>query len=161
MPSLTVGLLSSASPTCLQPAHRYSPLIEFPELFWQSPVAFGLQQKQLGVNAALSQQLGMRPIFNNLALSQHNDSVSHAHGGKAVGDNHGRSSRDQLREAQKHLILGPGVQGRGGFVENQNLSFPHVGSCQRHLLPLTAGQIHAIIETAPQHLLITFLEAGQ
>jgi hypothetical protein len=44
---------------------------------------------------------------------------------------------------------------RGGFVEDQHLRIAHVGAGDGDLLPLPAGQVHAVLEQFAQPLVVT------
>ena len=70
----------------------------------------------------------MRAHLYELAIFYDLDSVCHADGGEAVGDEHGGLAFGEFGEALEHLVLGAGVQGGGGLVQNQQLRIPHVGA---------------------------------
>ena len=56
-----------------------------------------------------------------------------------MGDQYRRLAFAQLLEAAEHLVLGAGVEGGGGLVEDQHLGLAHVGAGDRYLLPFAAG----------------------
>ena len=48
-----------------------------------------------------------------------------------------------------HLGLGLNVQGRGGFIQDQDRGIAQNGTGNRHTLSLTAGQIFALLAYQP------------
>jgi hypothetical protein len=108
----------------------------------------GLQVEHVGVTAVLRHQCLVRTIFHHLSIGQHDNAISAAHRGKAVGD---ENSRQPLRQFQEAIIqpgLGPHVQGGRGFVQDKNAGtglHGKKGPRQRYPLPLAAGQIHPIL----------------
>ena len=75
-----------------------------------------------------------------------------------------------MRDEQGHLALGKfgetledfkfaaGVEGRGGFVEDEELGVAEVSTGERDLLPLASGKFDAAFETAAKHLVIATLQ---
>jgi hypothetical protein len=60
----------------------------------------------------------------------------------------------QLLEALEDLELGAGVERGGRLVEDQDLRVAHVGAGDGDLLPLAAGQFHAVLEALADHLVV-------
>ena len=63
----------------------------------------------------------MRADFLHPAVFDYQDAVGHADGAEAVGDEHGGFALRQLLEALEDLVLGAGVEGGGGLVEDEQL----------------------------------------
>src|SRR4029077_15407517 len=84
----------------------------------------------------------------------HQNTLCHADRGEAVRDKQSGFPIGELCETVEDLKLAAGVEGRGGFIENQNLRVAEVSAGQRHLLPLSARQIHSALKPTSQHLLI-------
>ena len=89
---------------------------------------------------------------------EHDDAVRHAHRREAVRDDDRHAARHQRVEAHEDVVLGARVERRRRLVENEQLRVAHVGARERDLLPLAAGQIDAVVESAPEHLPV---RAGQ
>jgi hypothetical protein len=86
------------------------------------------------------------PALGELPVVKDGDEAGHTHGGEAVGDEHGGAAvfpsglRGCGRVALEQVVLGGGVEGRGGLVEYQQQGMlPHQGAGQAHRLPLAAG----------------------
>src|ERR1700693_2900420 len=101
------------------------------------------------------EELFVCPLLLDLAVAKHDDPVRHAHGRESVRDQHGHPSRHQLRESQEYLELGSRIERGSGLVEDETLSVTDVGAGERDLLPFATGQIDALFEPPPKHLLIT------
>src|SRR5687768_11771359 len=71
----------------------------------RSPIAGRLQLEQLGVAAALREQLLVRAHGLHLAVGEDEDPVGHADAGEAVRDEHRGAPLAQLLEALEHLEL--------------------------------------------------------
>src|SRR5215472_10816970 len=117
-----------------------------------------LEFKHLGVFAFASHQLRMVALFNNTAILKNNNTVGHAHGREAVGNQEGEFVLGELRELLKDLPLGLGIEGSGRFVEDKNLRVAQVSARQSHLLPFTAGEVHTPVKAPPEHLVVAGLE---
>jgi hypothetical protein len=78
---------------------------------------------QLGVDAALGQQLLVRAFFDDMAFVHHDQPVHGGDGGQAVGNgNHGLA----VHQAVQALLDGGfhlAVQRAGGFVQQQDGAF--------------------------------------
>ena len=99
---------------------------------------------QGGIMSALRQERGMRAAFDNGPIFQHQNQVRIADGIQAVRDHDARAA--QGRKMPVHLRFGDGVQGTGGFVEQQDGRAVHERPCQRDPLPLPAGQRAAAVQ---------------
>ena len=110
-----------------------------------------LQPKQLRILPILGDQLLVGADFQEGAVLEEEDTVGHADGGEAVRDEYGRAVFDQLAEAEEYLVLGAGVQGGGGLVQDQELgvlqqcrpdaqALPHTERVGPHLVVAALGQ---------------------
>ena len=75
-----------------------------------------------------------------------------------MADEHGRFALGKLGKALENLVLGAGVEGGRGLVEDEQLGIPHVGAAKGNFLPLAAAQVDAAVEAAANHLVVA---AGQ
>jgi hypothetical protein len=71
-----------------------------------------------------------------------------------VRDEDRRPAGAELLEALEHLELGPRVEGGRGLVQDQQLRVAHVGARDRDLLPLAAGEVHALAEALADDLVV-------
>src|SRR5699024_1278800 len=69
-------------------------------------------------------------------------------GGKAVGDVEGGAALGQLAVAQVQLVLGDGVQGGGGLVQDDDGPVFVQGPGQHQPLELAAGELDAVLVDA-------------
>ena len=122
------------------------------------PIPRRLQRKQLGVAPAPAQQLLVGANLHELAVFDDQDAVGHADGAEAVADEDGGFAQGQLLEALEDFVLGAGIEGGGGLVEDEELGVAHVSAAEGDFLPLAAAQIHAAVEAAANHLVVA---AGQ
>ena len=68
-----------------------------------------------------------------------------AHGGQSVGNHQRRAALHQRGQGLLHQPFGVGVQGRGGFVKNENRRvFVHRAG-NRQALALAAGKLHGVV----------------
>src|SRR5260370_37078683 len=94
----------------------------------------------------------MRPLFLDRAFGQPKAEMCHADRGETVRNQYSHASQRELREAQKSLIFGSGVEACGGLVEDEDLGVPHICPSQSDLLPLTRREVDAMLEPTSQHL---------
>jgi hypothetical protein len=71
----------------------------------QSAVAGGLELEELGVTAALPQQLLMGAGRLDAAVAHDDDAIGHAHAGEPMRDQHRGLAVRELLEALEHLVL--------------------------------------------------------
>ena len=93
--------------------------------------------------AAASHKFGPRAEFDKPPPFQHADQVGTADGGKAVRDDDGRAAFHELLQRPEKVTLGPGIQGGGGFIQDENRSILQECAGDRDALTLAAGEIHA------------------
>src|SRR6202035_3334569 len=122
-----------------------------------SPVRRGLDSVELRVLAALGEEgfVGSR-LYHSGAV-QDDDEVGHSHGAEAVGDEEGDAAVDgrlaggscgassrRRRVALEEGVLGLGVEGRRGLVEDEEeRAVAHEAARERQLLPLSEAQLRA------------------
>ena len=124
-----------------------------------SAVAGGLQFEQFGVAPAPRLKFLVRSGLDDLAPVEDEDAVGHAHGGKAVRDQHAAAATAEIAKALEHLELGAGVEGGRGLVEDQDLGLAHIGPAERDLLPLAAGEVDAVGEALAERLVVAQRQA--
>ena len=85
-------------------------------------------------------------VFGELTPVDDRDEIGHGHGEEAVGDEHGDAAvlssdlRGRGRVPLEQIVLGGGVEGGGGFVEDEQQGMlPHQGAGQGYRLPLATG----------------------
>ena len=71
-----------------------------------------------GVEAPLGHQRVVRPLLDDAAGLQHDDLVSVAHGGEAMGDDQARAAGEERLQRPLDLQLGERVDVGGGLVED-------------------------------------------
>ena len=75
---------------------------------------------QLIIPALLSKQLLMGTTLDNTSLLQDHDTVTVAYCGKSVGDHEGCPAFHQLIHTILYQFFGTGINGTGGFVQDQD-----------------------------------------
>jgi len=73
---------------------------------------------------------------------EHVDAVG-ADGREAVRDEEHRTRAEQLADPREQLVLGPGVQRRGGLVEDHERRVAEEQPRERDLLPLAEREVDA------------------
>ena len=68
----------------------------------------------------MSVQIGMRSLSRQTAFVEDKDSVSQANGAKTVRDDEDRTVLHQLFDGSLDNALALGVEGRSGFIEDEN-----------------------------------------
>src|SRR5579871_3555654 len=64
----------------------------------------------------------------------------------------------QLAKALENVVLGFGIQGAGGLIEDQDRSVTHKSACKSNLLPFATAQVGSLLEPVTQHRIIVLLE---
>src|SRR4249919_3742870 len=111
-------------------------------------IARGLQFKELCITSTLRDQFGMRAAGFQPAFVEYQDPVRHPHAAEAMRDQYRGAVVRQFLEALEHLEFAARVQRGGRFVEDHHLRVAHVRACDRDLLPLSPGKVHAGLEAA-------------
>ena len=86
----------------------------------------------------------MASPLNDPSLLHDHDAVSIADGGKPVGDDEGGSSLHQSVHPGLDQPLRPGINGRGGLVQNQHRRVRHCGPGNSQQLPALRPQLHIV-----------------
>ena len=86
----------------------------------------------------------MGSALDDAALLEHQDAVRIAHGGKPMRDDEHRAARHQTVHALLHDALGAGVDGAGGFVQNEHGRVRHGRAGDGQQLPLPLGEVCAV-----------------
>ena len=100
---------------------------------------------EAGVGAVGGQELGVGAALDDAAPVDDQDEVGGEDGGKAVGDGEGRAARHQRRQGALDQALGLGVQGGGGFVQDQDAGVLQDGAGDGDALLLAAGELVAAL----------------
>src|SRR5690606_7258198 len=87
----------------------------------------------------------VRSHVDDTALAQHHDFVGVEHGGKAVGDGDDGLAAGEFAEGVADRLLRLRVEGRGGFVEEEDGSVAEDGPGDGESLLLSAGQGAALV----------------
>ena len=99
------------------------------------------------VQAFFSQQFIMRPRFHNVPFFQHENAVGVEDGAEAVGDEQGNLAAfgTDFPDGVGNFLLGEGIQGGSGFVEEEELGNPQQGAGDRDALFFAARQFEAAL----------------
>ncbi len=82
--------------------------------------------------------------LDDLPLLQYHDGLGISHSGEAVGDDKHRPAGHQAVHALLDKLLGPGVDGAGGLIQNQHRRVGHRCPGDGQQLPLALGEVVAI-----------------
>ncbi len=74
---------------------------------------------EFGVGAAGGEELGVGASFDDAAPIEDEDGVGASDGAQAMGDDEGGSAGDEAIEGLLEAVLGEGIDGGGGLVENE------------------------------------------
>lgn len=80
-----------------------------------------LQVDQLKVPTALGDQLAMRAVLHDSALVEDVDHIGFLDGRQPVRDGDGGPTAGRSIQSGLHHLFGFGVQGAGGFVQEEDL----------------------------------------
>ena len=81
----------------------------------------GLEFKHFRVALSAADDLAVASIFGNFAVYKNQDSIRHAHGGKTMRDRQRHLALREVSKSLENLAFGSGIEGGGGFVEDQQL----------------------------------------
>ena len=90
-------------------------------------------------------EFGVGSRLDDAALVDDEDAVGVADGGEAVGDEEGGSSLHEGFEGLLDETLALGIEGAGGFVEDEDGRVAEDGACDGDALALTAGELDAAV----------------
>jgi len=79
-----------------------------------------LPSDQTRVEPVLPQQVFVRSLFGNATFFKHDDPVRAAHSAQPVRNDQTRPTRHQPVEGGLHQCFAFGLEGAGGFVEDQD-----------------------------------------
>src|SRR5262249_44688628 len=117
-------------------------------------IAGGLQLEHLCVAATHARQLFVSSFFDDVAILEHHNTVSHPHRRKTVRDKQRHLAGCQLGKTLKDLIFAAGIEGGGWLIENQELRISQVCPGESEFLPLASRKVHSAFKTPTQHLLV-------
>lgn len=103
-----------------------------------------LQVHQLGVPAVLAHQLRVRALLDDAALVEDVDDVGALDSAEAVGDGNGGAALGRLVQGGLDDVLGLGVEGRRGLVQEQDLGVADQGAGDGDALLLAAREQRAL-----------------
>ena len=83
--------------------------------------------------------------FYDLALFDDEDLIGAANGGETMGDDEGGAALHEEVEAVLDEGFGFGVEGAGGFVENEDAGVGEYGAGDGEALALAAGELDAAL----------------
>ena len=101
----------------------------------------------------------MPALLDDAAPLQHEDAVGHARRAEAVADQQGGAAPEQPGELPVELGLGHGVEGRGRFVEDEQLRVAGEGAGDGDPLPLSPGEALAAVEDVSDRGVVAVREA--
>ena len=106
---------------------------------WKLLVFHNLESVKLIVETLLFHQFTMRSRLNDLPTRDHSNAIGFVNGGEAVSNDNACSSLPGLVQGLLHNLLTLSVQGRGGFIQQQDLgiSDKSSGNSNALLLPST------------------------
>ncbi len=84
----------------------------------------------------------MAALLGDTGLIHHHDAVGVADGGQPMRDDQGGSPACQFRQGTLDGVLGFGIEGRGGFVQDQDRRVFEEHARNRQALFLTTRQFH-------------------
>ena len=87
----------------------------------------------------------MTAALGNTPALHHDDAVGMLDGGQPVCDHQRRASLHQGGQGRLHMLFGFAVQGRGGFIQQQDRRIFQQGAGNRQALALATRQTHTIL----------------
>ena len=97
------------------------------------------------VGFAVVHQLRVRPIALHAAVIEAQDPVGLHDRGNPLADEQHRGPARLVPESPEDVCLGPGIQGTGTVVEDENSGAADQRACQGETLLLSARQVHAAL----------------
>lgn len=110
---------------------------------WERGNSVALQIGEGGVEASFADEAGVSALFCNVAVVDDNDAIGAANGRKSVGDDDGRAADHQVFEGLDDEAFGLGVEGAGGFVQDEYGAVPQNCSGYGDALALPARQVRS------------------
>ena len=99
---------------------------------------------QCVVDATFSQQCFVRPFLCYFSRLDDDYDVSIVDGGESVGDDDASPALPGLVQSLLNYLLTLCVQGRGGFVQEEDLGVPHQSTGYGNSLLLTSRQLGSL-----------------
>ena len=99
---------------------------------------------QAVVGTLLFDQLVMGAPLDDAALVHNHNAVRVADGRQTVGNDKGSTSTHQSVHAVLHQLLGAGIDGRGGLIQDEHRRVGHSGPGNGNELPLALGQVGSV-----------------
>src|SRR5579859_889439 len=96
----------------------------------------------------------MCSVFADDSSIKHQNSISHAYGGKTMGDEYCEPALRQLSESLENFMFCLGVEGSRWLVQNQYLGIAHICPCQCQFLPLASRKINSSLKSLAHHLFV-------
>ena len=119
-----------------------------------SAVALSLEVKELSVSSAKFKELSVGAELDHPSPVEDEDTVGHTNGRKPVRDKDCGFPLSEFGKSLKHLMFGPCIEGGCRFIEDKELCVAHIRAGERDLLPFTVGELHAVLEPFPEHLVV-------
>ena len=105
---------------------------------------FVLDVAEAAVDAAMGVELLMGATLFDDTVVEDEDAIGTANGGEAVGDGEDGAVLHQVVDRALHLLLGDGVEGAGGFVEDEDGRIAQDGAGDGDALALAAAEDEAL-----------------
>ena len=103
-------------------------------------VAFGLKAEGMSVDRVVFHESSVGPFFDDMAMIHDDDTVGVSHGREAVGDDDDGFVFEETIDLVEDFVLGDGVDGGGGLVEDSHRSVPVEEAGDGNLLLLTSAR---------------------
>ena len=97
------------------------------------------------VFAARRDQFAVDAVFDDLAVFEDDDPVEAGDRGEAVRDDDRSAALHEVLECCLDQLLALGIQGAGGFVQDQDGRVCQNSARNDDSLPLAAGEFHAAL----------------
>ena len=96
----------------------------------------------MGIEPVQLHQLAVRAVLDEAAVIQDDDAVRILDGRQAVGDDEGRTPDHEPVQGVLHDALAFRIEGRRGFVQDQDAGVLQDGPGNGDALPLAAGNVY-------------------
>src|SRR6185312_16986004 len=100
---------------------------------------------EIEVASAEREQGGMGAALDDAAGFDHEDLLSGADGGEAMGDDERGAAAEQMGQALLNQRFGFGIEAAGGLVQNQDGRVGEQRARDREALALSAGEFDAAL----------------
>lgn len=124
------------------PLHSFSAGYEYPYSYFKPILRISLPAKLHGVEFCITgagfDEFLMRPRFDDASVSDDVDAVGVLDGGESVGNDQGGAILHEFFEGGLNPPFRFGIQGRGGFVQNEDGGISEQGAGDGDALALAA-----------------------